>query len=333
MNPTLIISYCKDEIAKNLKEIFPEFGNLDDEEVLLQQESAYMYIQANGKNKITTSAYGQTSNRSEFSTEAGESSHGTSIESQLALDESLAKSLELGDDLDNLYISEHSGTAVDEIAKNLKEIFPEFGNLDDEEVLLQQESAYMYIQANGKNKITTSAYGQTSNRSEFSPEAGESSHGTSIESQLALDEALAKSLELGDDFHNLYISEHSGTAVESGESTPRETPVRTVNQNIRDDEIDTDNMTYEQLQLLGEAVGHESKGLSEDLISRLPSFKYKTGLFSKRSKKEVCVICHAEYRNGTRLTTLPCTHIYHSECILRWLKLNKNCPVCRGSTG
>ncbi|CAA2999405.1 E3 ubiquitin ligase BIG BROTHER-like [Olea europaea var. sylvestris] len=222
-----------------------------------------------------------------------------------------------------------SSTIPDEIAKNLKEIFPEFGDLDDEEVLLQQESAYMYIQANGKNEITTSAYGQTSNRSEFSTEAGESSYGTSVESQLALDEALARSLELGDDFDNLYISEQSGTAAESGGSTPRETPVRTVNQNIRDDEIDTDNMTYEQLQSLGEAVGHESKGLSEDLISRLPSFKYKTGLFSKRREKEECVICSAKYRNGTRLTTLPCTHIYHSVCILRWLKISKKCPVCQ----
>lgn len=31
-----------------------------------------------------------------------------------------------------------SSTIPDEIAKNLKEIFPEFGDLDDEEVLLQQ---------------------------------------------------------------------------------------------------------------------------------------------------------------------------------------------------
>ncbi|KAL2453961.1 E3 ubiquitin ligase BIG BROTHER [Abeliophyllum distichum] len=222
-----------------------------------------------------------------------------------------------------------SGTIPAEIAKNFKEIFPEFGDLEDEEVLLQQESAYMYIQANGKNKITTSGYGQTRNRGEFSTEEGESSRVTSAESQLALDEDLARSLELGDDFDNLDISEHSSNAVDSRESTPSETPVQIVNQNRRDDEIDTDSMTYEQLQSLGEAVGHESKGLSEDLISRLPSFKYKTGFFSKKRKKEECVICFAEYRNGTRLTTLPCTHIYHSECIVRWLKLNKKCPVCQ----
>lgn len=222
-----------------------------------------------------------------------------------------------------------NGTIPAEVAKNLKEIFPEFGDLDDEEVLLQQESAYMYIQANEKNKVTTLALGQTSNRSEFSTEVGESSRGTSVESQLAFDEALARSLELGDDFNNLYISEHSGTAVESRESTPRETPIRIVDQNLRDDEVDTDSMTYEQLQSLGEAVGHESKGLSDNLISRLPSFKYKTGLFSKKGKKEECVICYAEYKKGTQLTTLPCTHKYHSKCIIRWLKLNKNCPVCQ----
>lgn len=42
---------------------------------------------------------------------------------------------------------------------------------------------------------------------------GESSHGTSMESQLALDEALARSLELDDDFSHLYISDPGSSTV------------------------------------------------------------------------------------------------------------------------
>ncbi|KAL3524240.1 hypothetical protein ACH5RR_017074 [Cinchona calisaya] len=227
----------------------------------------------------------------------------------------------------NLYLSDRIPA---EIAENLKEFFPEHGDLSYEEVLLQQESVYQYIQANGKNKDKSSNTGQTSNTNQSSLQEGESSHFASVESQLALDEALARTLQdLGEDFDDLYISEHSGAVAESSARTPRETPVRVANHTTRQDVIDPDNMTYEELQSLGEAVGHESKGLSEDLISRLPRFKYKTGLFSKKRRKDECVICCSEYKSGARLITLPCAHQYHSECITRWLKLNKNCPVCQ----
>ena len=76
-----------------------------------------------------------------------------------------------------------------------------------------QESVYQSLQANGKNKGISSDYGQSSDRSQVSGQDGESSRGGSVESQLALDEALARSLqELGEDFDDFYISEHSGTA-------------------------------------------------------------------------------------------------------------------------
>ncbi|CAI9768203.1 unnamed protein product [Fraxinus pennsylvanica] len=218
------------------------------------------------------------------------------------------------------YNHDLNGMSPSEISVHFKEIYPEFGDLDVEEVLLQQESAYLHIQASGKAKVTTSDYGQTKNRGQFSAQESES--------QLALDEAFARSLELGDDFANIYSSEHGSIVAESTNSSPREIPATTAIQNTREDEIDPDTMNYEELLSLGEAVGHESKGLSDNLISRLPTFKYKAGLFSKKKKKEECVICCAEYKNGAKLITLPCAHQYHSGCITRWLKLNKNCPVC-----
>ncbi|MGV7468027.1 RING finger domain-containing protein, partial [Mycobacterium kansasii] len=85
-------------------------------------------------------------------------------------------------------------------------------------------------------------------------------------------------------------------------------------------------MTYEQLQSLGESIGNENKGLPDELISQLPTFKYKSGMFSKKKKKEECVICCMVYSSGERLMNLPCAHQYHSECIKRWLKLKKHYP-------
>nr|GMD14684.1 E3 ubiquitin ligase BIG BROTHER-like [Ipomoea batatas] len=59
------------------------------------------------------------------------------------------------------------------------------------------------------------------------------------------------------------------------------------NEVVWQDNIDPDNMTYEELLELGEAVGTQSRGLSQDLISLLPVTKFKCGLFSrKRSRKE-----------------------------------------------
>ncbi|KAL8050932.1 hypothetical protein ABFS82_06G111900 [Erythranthe guttata] len=220
-----------------------------------------------------------------------------------------------------------------EVAEHLKDICPEFGDLNVEEVLLMQESAFLYIENNKRNRgVGPPAYGHQSGNSSFvSRNEDESSSRASHENQLALDEAFARALELGEDFNNLYVHENGVRTVDNRESTSRETPIRAESRNIRQDEFDPDTMTYEELQSLGESVGSESRGLSADLISRLPTFKYKIGIFSKKKKKEKveCVICCAEYKNGAKLTTLPCAHQYHSQCITPWLQQNKQCPICQ----
>ncbi|XWS45716.1 hypothetical protein CRYUN_Cryun14cG0003200 [Craigia yunnanensis] len=95
------------------------------------------------------------------------------------------------------------------------------------------------------------------------------------------------------------------------------------------DNIDPDNMTYEELLDLGEAVGSQSRGLSQELIDLLPTSKCKFGSFFSRKKFiERCVICQMRYKRGERQMKLPCKHIYHSECITKWLSINKICPVC-----
>ncbi|XLU95981.1 hypothetical protein S245_010333, partial [Arachis hypogaea] len=51
--------------------------------------------------------------------------------------------------------------------------------------------------------------------------------------------------------------------------------------------IDPDNMTYEELLELGEAVGTQSCGLTQEQISMLPvSSKYKCGFFSRKKSRD-----------------------------------------------
>ncbi|XP_010541856.1 PREDICTED: E3 ubiquitin ligase BIG BROTHER-related [Tarenaya hassleriana] len=93
------------------------------------------------------------------------------------------------------------------------------------------------------------------------------------------------------------------------------------------EEVDPDELLYEELLALGEVVGTESRGLSADAIASLPSVRYKAGS-NENGSNESCVICRLDYEDGDDLILLSCKHSYHPECINNWLKINKVCPVC-----
>ncbi|XP_010522349.1 PREDICTED: E3 ubiquitin-protein ligase Praja-2 [Tarenaya hassleriana] len=43
----------------------------------------------------------------------------------------------------------------------------------------------------------------------------------------------------------------------------------------------------------------------------------------------LCAVCKDEMNVGSEAAQLPCSHRYHSECILPWLGIRNTCPVCR----
>ncbi|KAK1296317.1 E3 ubiquitin-protein ligase RING1 [Acorus calamus] len=45
--------------------------------------------------------------------------------------------------------------------------------------------------------------------------------------------------------------------------------------------------------------------------------------------ESVCAVCKDEIPVAESVTKLPCSHFYHGDCILPWLKLKNTCPVCR----
>ncbi|KZV36491.1 hypothetical protein F511_15996 [Dorcoceras hygrometricum] len=220
-----------------------------------------------------------------------------------------------------------NGMTPAEIAEHLRDTIPEFGDVDVEEFLAQQESALIDFQTNNHKRDMINESDQPSIRNLQSEREIVPSRFSHYESQLALDEAFARSLELGDDYNSLDVPDNGDDI--AGPSS-RETPVVGDHQNIEEDDFDPDDMTYEELQTLGESVGNESRGLSPNIIARLPTFKYKAGFFSRKKKEpEECVICCAEYKNRSELIILPCAHHYHSKCITHWLRMNKTCPMCQ----
>ncbi|XP_076909670.1 E3 ubiquitin protein ligase RIE1-like [Bidens hawaiensis] len=42
-----------------------------------------------------------------------------------------------------------------------------------------------------------------------------------------------------------------------------------------------------------------------------------------------CCICLSTYEDGAVLHSLPCNHHFHASCIVKWLKMNATCPLCK----
>ena len=64
------------------------------------------------------------------------------------------------------------------------------------------------------------------------------------------------------------------------------------------------------------------------LVSAIPAFIVKKNK-NKDSNNKYCPICLSEFMIGEKESSLPCLHCFHSNCIEKWLKRSKFCPVCK----
>ena len=59
-----------------------------------------------------------------------------------------------------------------------------------------------------------------------------------------------------------------------------------------------------------------------------------TNIINKKSELllngEKCVICMQKYKIRENVLLLnKCCHHFHKRCLIRWIKKNKSCPICR----
>jgi len=72
---------------------------------------------------------------------------------------------------------------------------------------------------------------------------------------------------------------------------------------------------------------------SRDVLEKLKRFKMNQEYCKKDEKNNLeyptCSICLAEIEQGAETVLIPCGHLFHDPCVVKWLKIHNTCPVCR----
>ncbi|KAE8056141.1 hypothetical protein FH972_012935 [Carpinus fangiana] len=73
---------------------------------------------------------------------------------------------------------------------------------------------------------------------------------------------------------------------------------------------------------------HLQLGLRKDMTEILPAAVIFKDSFNSRDPQ--CSVCLGNYQADDKLQEIPeCGHIFHVDCIGRWLTTHTTCPLCR----
>ncbi|RZC30272.1 NEP1-interacting protein 1 isoform E [Glycine soja] len=87
--------------------------------------------------------------------------------------------------------------------------------------------------------------------------------------------------------------------------------------------------SFDEVQNIFDTGG--SKGLSGDLVDKIPKIKITTDNNVDASGDRVsCSVCLQDFMLGETVRSLPhCHHMFHLPCIDKWLFRHGSCPLCR----
>ena len=67
----------------------------------------------------------------------------------------------------------------------------------------------------------------------------------------------------------------------------------------------------------------------EQFILELDEFQFKHLKKYSALKEDKCPICLQKYKGADIIKEFPCKHIFHKNCIFKWLKKSNLCPLCK----
>ncbi|KAK8674371.1 hypothetical protein V6N13_112663 [Hibiscus sabdariffa] len=82
------------------------------------------------------------------------------------------------------------------------------------------------------------------------------------------------------------------------------------------------------------ALAESGREFEDNNYGMLPANKVSVEKMVKRvivedGEKGDCMVCLDELGVGFYASRLPCSHIFHGDCIGKWLDQSHYCPICR----
>lgn len=102
--------------------------------------------------------------------------------------------------------------------------------------------------------------------------------------------------------------------------------------------LTSNNMTYKGMFKNDKKIGlfavknniddtYKLQYFFDDVRDRIKERSIKNGNYIGYFKNDKCIICTEPLNNNA--TILSCGHIYHFNCLHKWINKNNSCPLCR----
>lgn len=96
----------------------------------------------------------------------------------------------------------------------------------------------------------------------------------------------------------------------------------------QDDSNLYEEMASESWQPLARNHHHHHPGLHQDALNCLKLEVFGDDGKGNETSRE-CTICLESFENGDEVIRLHCNHVFHSGCLIPWIRLCGACPNCR----